>query len=797
MIIKSIKLKKLSSLHLLTGIALLTVSYAATADRVLEEIIVTAQKREQSLQDVPVSVSVIDGEFIKDAGLIDIQDVVQYVPNVKVNFDDLTPTITIRGFGTPPFGRALEPSVGLVIDDVYYGRMTYANDAVFDLQRLEVLRGPQGTLFGKNTIAGVMNFSTEPAGDELRGYLTTVYASSNDKLVEGGISVPLLADRLSSRFSFKSRSQDRHIFNTATNRTPSNDYLAGRIKLAFHAAETLDVYINAWAARSEGRGSNLEILKATPDAEEEFLEHDPQFDSIPFNERGSLDERGFKERDADSMSIKLSWSPDAESWGVTDNQIDVIAAWSEISTPFSDDVDFSPIPLIRLNSILPETYKQETLELRWSGSTPAPFGWGEGVDIIIGVYAFATESDVTGRFSINMNGVQSLFEAGGGVGPTGQLGIFADQVGDLLASMPNNGTPGEFPPGFDTEIIDNFTQQTDEGFAIFMQSVWHFTDRLNMTLGIRYGENSKEGQISSTAYGVSGQQGTSVAAPLLAQSDFDENRVREENELSPKIAFAYDWSDDLNIYTSFTEGFKGGGFAALAFNNESLEYEPEEGQAYEAGFKAKLLDGSLGINGAIYLNDFQNLQVRVFNGATFFFLNAGSARTQGFEMDATWLPSWEWLTIAGSLGYSDAYYVSYVNGPAQAGSGESRQDLSGESLVFAPEMSASLTPTIRFPLGDSGDIGMVIALDTLYQGEHWVDADIDPQARQEATTKFNLRLGVVATDGSWSVMASARNVTGEQEKLLVLDVPLLPGNYVTANNPDEPQFALNLRYAFE
>jgi iron complex outermembrane receptor protein len=794
MIIKPIKAQ---SLHLIAAITLLLISHGAIADRVLEEIIVTAQKREQSLQDVPVSVSVIDGEFIKEAGLIDIQDMVQYVPNIKVNFDDLTPTITIRGFGTPPFGRALEPSVGLVIDDVYYGRMTYANDAVFDLQRLEVLRGPQGTLFGKNTIAGVMNFSTEPAGDELRGYITTVYASSNDKLVEGGVSIPLLSDRVSSRFSFKSRSQDRHIFNTAINQMPSNDYLAGRIKLAFHLKDTLDIYVNAWAARSEGRGSNLEILKATPDAEEEFLEHDPEFDSIPFNERGSQDGQGFKERDADSLSVKLSWSPNAERWGVQDNQIDIIAAWSEISTPFSDDVDFSPIPLIRLNSILPETYKQETLELRWSGSTPAPFGWGEGLDIIAGIYAFGTQSDVTGRFSINMNAVQSLFEAGGGVGPAGQLGILADEAVDLLAATPNNGLPGIFPPGFDTEVIDNFTHQTDEGFAIFMQGVWYFSDRLNMTLGIRYGENIKEGQISSTAYGVNGQQGTSITAPLLAQSDYNENRIREENELSPKIAFAYDWGDDLNIYTSFTEGFKGGGFAALAFNNESLEYEPEEGQAYEAGFKAKLLEGSLGINGAIYRNDFQNLQVRVFNGATFFFLNAGSARTQGFEMDATWLPSWEWLTIAGSLGYSDAYYVSYVNGPAQAGSDETRQDLSGESLVFAPEMSASLTPSIRFPLSNSGDVGMIIALDTLYQGKHWVDADIDPQARQEATTKFNFRIGVIATDGSWSVMASAKNMTGEKEKLLVLDVPLLPGNYVTANNPDEPQYALNLRYAFE
>jgi iron complex outermembrane receptor protein len=794
MIIKPIRAQ---SLHLITTITLLSISHVAIADRVLEEIIVTAQKREQSLQDVPVSVSVIDGEFIKEAGLIDIQDMVQYVPNIKVNFDDLMPTITIRGFGTPPFGRALEPSVGLVIDDVYYGRMTYANDAVFDLQRLEVLRGPQGTLFGKNTIAGVMNFSTEPAGDELRGYITTVYASSNDKLVEGGVSIPLLSDRVSSRFSFKSRSKDRHIFNTATNQMPSNDYLAGRIKLAFHLKDTLDVYVNAWAARSEGRGSNLEILKATPDAEEEFIEHDPEFDSIPFNERGSQDGQGFKERDADSLSVKLRWSPNAERWGVQDNQIDIIAAWSEISTPFSDDVDFSPIPLIRLNSILPETYKQETLELRWSGSTPAPFGWGEGLDIIAGIYAFGTQSDVTGRFSINMNAVQSLFEAGGGVGPTGQLGILADEVVDLLALTPNNGLPGILPPGFDTEVIDNFTHQTDKGFAIFMQGVWYLSDRLNMTLGLRYGENIKEGQISSTAYGVSGQQGTSLAAPLLAQSDYNENRRRKENELSPKIAFAYDWGDDLNIYTSFTEGFKGGGFAALAFNNESLEYEPEEGQAYEAGFKAKLLEGSLGINGAIYRNDFQNLQVRVFNGATFFFLNAGSARTQGFEMDATWLPSWEWLTIAGSLGFSDAYYVSYVNGPAQAGSGETRQDLSGESLVFAPEMSASITPSIRFPVSHSGDIGMIIALDTLYQGEHWVDADTDPQARQEATTKFNFRIGVIATDGSWSVMASARNITGEKEKLLVLDVPLLPGNYVTANNPDEPQYALNLRYAFD
>ena len=293
--------------------AVLAIALQALAEepkpRTIEEVVVTAQKTEQNIQNVPISVTAIDGEFVKQAALTDLVDIVQYAPNVQFyESSSLFASFNIRGFATPPLGLGLEPSVGLVIDDVPYGRSTYAQDAVFDLERLEVLRGPQGALFGKNTVAGVLNFTTAEPAFEPSGYATVARGSLDERRAEGGVSFSLVKDVLATRLSFRGHVEDMDVFNTTRDEKNDIDDIAGRIKLLWLPRSDLDVKLNAWASNLAARGSTVQLRKATPRSLRVFREFDPQTETDEFDGRTAMDEKTSSGRRAYSVSPKAVWS---------------------------------------------------------------------------------------------------------------------------------------------------------------------------------------------------------------------------------------------------------------------------------------------------------------------------------------------------------------------------------------------------------------------------------------------------------------------------------------------------------
>ncbi|MGH7896316.1 MAG: TonB-dependent receptor, partial [Candidatus Binatia bacterium] len=279
------------------------------AGRTIEEIVVTAQKTEQSIQDVPISVTAISGEFIRAAGLTDLVDIVEYAPNVQFyESSSLFASFNIRGFATPPLGLGLEPSVGLVIDDVPYGRSTYAQDAVFDIERLEVLRGPQGALFGKNTVAGVMSFTTAEPAFEPAGYAALGLGSLRERRAEGGLSFPLVGDVLATRFSFRAHAENLDVFNTTREEENDVDDLAGRWKLLWLPSEDLELRLTAWASHQGAHGTTAQLARATPRSLEVFREFDPETEADSFDGRAQIDEKTSSGRTVYTVAPKAVWT---------------------------------------------------------------------------------------------------------------------------------------------------------------------------------------------------------------------------------------------------------------------------------------------------------------------------------------------------------------------------------------------------------------------------------------------------------------------------------------------------------
>lgn len=768
------------------------------AQRVIEEVVVTAQKTEQSLQEVPVSVSTLSGELMQSAAISDVQDLVQYTPNVKFSTASSEPIASIRGFGTGAGGRGFESPVGIVIDDVFYGRTSYVNDGVFDLDRVEVLRGPQGALFGKNTIAGVMSFTTVQPHWERRGRLSATGSSLAGRKLEGGVSLPLVDGVLTSRLSFRTNEQELGIYNSTTDHEIAQDDYSARAQLLWQISEAAELHLNVWGSERDLNGFTRQLLKATDQSLSEFREIDPETEADGFDENLSTNEPGFRERKTRSVSLKGKWRPDFEA--VYNAELTAIISHGDIDMPFLFDADYSPIDFITAGTRGPENQHHNALELRFTGATAAPFGWGEGLEFVSGLFYQEASLEISQVITANVSNFSRYLEAGALGAP------------DLPADLVTNLVALQSIVGDQIESVDSYTLTNSTTEALFGQLIWSLNPSWDVTAGLRLGRERKDTEVYSQHSGE-----TQIAKPVLSQEDFVANRSRKENEVSPKLAVSWHASDEVSVFATVSKGFKSGGYQAAPVNSESLEFDDERALSREAGVKMRLLQGSLVMNATLYQTDFENLQVIDFDGTNFITKNAANAQSKGFELDFLWLPPWEPLTVAGSVGLSRARYTDYPCAPA-AQEGENKpaarqcdpnnrdadptndsdastyQDLSGRELAYAPEVSWSLSPSLKFPVADG--LLLVAGFDLLHQGDYYLEADLDENSFREATTKVNLRLGLADSHERWYVIFHAKNVNGVQEIGSMADQPLLAGNYIGYSLYDEPVYSVDVRYQF-
>lgn len=770
-----------------TGAGLLS-SPLYAAPRIIEEVIVTANKKAESAQDVPLSISVIGADFIQESGLSDVGEITRYIPNVS--FDSslaLYTSITIRGFGTPPLGVGFEPSIGLVIDDVPYGRSTFAQDAVFDIDRLEVLRGPQGTLFGKNTLGGVLNFHTMDPTSEPEGYIKYGHGENiESNNIEGAISGPLLGENFLARLAFRYNDADTLEYNSTRDEQQTQEDKALRLKLSWFLSDTLTANFTGLYAESLTKGYTQSLFIASERSLRVFREYDPQTEADAYNQNTSTDAPTRSDREVKAASLALIWRPD-ELMGIIAPELTTIASWSEVITPYSLDVDYSPVPLVAFNEPPKgNPYTANAIEVRLAGGLDAPFDWGEGMDFVFGVFAQESTNDIFQDIDVSLNGLIAFARAGAIVQNI-QL-PFDPLLIDLPISLP------DLIPGFiDRERYISATESTTQSFAIFSQFNWILTDRLTATAGIRYGEDESEGSSYSEV-----AAGLSISGGSLNQSDFDAPNLNiKETNVSPKVAFNYEILPDINVYVNAAKGFKAGGFDPAPLNDDNLTYKGEETLTYEAGVKSRLLGGSLTLNMAVFDSDVKNLQIRTFSGVTLTTFNAPESSSRGAEMDFFWLPPIDGVSLAGSLAYLDAKYDSFTEGPPLFTSEQNEtQDLSGKPLPYAPRWSGSLSPRWEFPIFGSADILGSVRMNISYSGERYLDSDIDPNTLQEAITRIDAGLGLRSETKGWSVNFQARNLTQEQDAVLILDQPLIPGNYTKTPHPDQTTYQLDFRVGF-
>ncbi|MGB0219818.1 MAG: TonB-dependent receptor [Sinimarinibacterium flocculans] len=745
----------------------------------IEEIVVTAQKKEQSLQDVPISVTAVDGAFIQMTNAVDLAEVAAYVPNVRVDADDLgSPQLFIRGFGTNAFNPSFESSVGFVQDEIYFGRPGYFTESMFDVDRVEVLRGPQGTLFGKNTIAGVFNVTSKRPGNFFEADGRYSYGSDNAHRVEGGAG-GMFSDWGGLRVAGLYRSEDGELYNGFLDREEEKlTQKAGRLKLLLYPLPNVTSELTAQISDTEAAFWPFQLMQLDDDTRNFLESYDPGIEDDPYDFNTSADTPGFIEKGSETVALNTRWDLGTVAGGLHDSSLTLVLAGSTFHIDQLNELDVSPADIARLDNH--EDHEQISAELRFAARADSLFGLGREIDFVAGAFWYESSYTLLARIMAGSDiGAYLLTDdflqlaSGGGInlfGPIGLPGI--PLIGNLLGPV----------IGEDFYQLDY--EQDVSSLAFFGQATWFLTERWAITPGIRINREEKTVDSLGTRQCTLDRLGLPICVMslLLGAENYEQRGLeRDESDVSPKFVIQYFGDSGVNLYASYARGYKSGGYNSLSFTGEDLEFEPENAETFELGIKATLLDRSLRVNATVYETRFDNLQVLAFNGIFFDVSNAASAKSRGLEADFLWLTPFAPLQIMGSVGLLDAKYEDYAAAPAPVRNPQTgelqldaQQDLGGRTIAFAPKATATLTPMLTFPVfGLTGRL----AGDVLYQGEQYTDTDLDPASRVDAYTRYSARFTLSDVMERWSVTIGANNLTDKRVLNQVTDATFFPGTY--------------------
>ncbi len=723
----------------------------------LEEIIVTAQKREENVQDVPISMSAIGEDAIKDSNMETMNDVKLFTPNL---FIAATPTLSfiyIRGLGSGN-NDGFEQAVGLYVDGVYYGRSAYINDAFLDFSRIEVLRGPQGTLFGKNTIAGALSIWTgrphndwEVGGDVLIGEF-------NQRRVNAVVNVPIIEDKLAMRFAATYNERVGHTKNIFRDIDELNiDRIAARGKVLFTPTDNFDMVLSFEWSQLQDNGPAFQFIDLQNDARQVhslFCDDCVEDDDPRTNQTDtpSRDERW-------TRTINLTSTLTLGEYDLT-----AVFGYSGFNEDTFFDADMGPAPLVHWFN--DDAYDQASAEIRIA----SPLGEFEYVAGIYGfwnrfdtnseVRIFTTDEPGTRLVNINL--------------PIPGVGSLLDLVRPVLEPL--------LDPAFllaDPLLVTLVADALDQTFvqetytlAAFGQATWNVNDKLALVLGLRVGWERKDAQIvqSFRSTGI-------LLMQALGLTEYELDDSRTEINFAPKVSAKYYWTPDIMTYATVARGFKAGGYNPFAPTQDQATFDQEFATTFETGAKLTLWDGRATLNVGLYHSRFKDLQVSVVTGTGSQFIvdNAAEAKTQGVEIDATVL-ALDDLLIIGTLGFIDGRYVSFTNGPCQSEVDADACDLSGKSLDSAPRINGSVSANYFIPLFNWG-FGAFVGADAIYTGDTHLVADRDPQGFREGFWQFNARAGFRDIDERWTFVVQAKNVTDEEVLAAASDVTLFSGSF--------------------
>ena len=713
-------------------------SQVISAPSVLEEIVVTAQRREERSQDVPLSIQVVKGQTLALRNLNSLNDVSETIPSVHIGANGRSANLYIRGIGSGE-NQSFDQSVGIFSDDVYHGRARISGATLLDLDRIEVLKGPQSTFFGNNAIAGAYNIVTKKPGDEVEASMRGLYGEHGDYAAEGAIGGPVshtFAVRVAASFNgtagwLRNEGIGRNI--------PGENSIAGRVSLRFTPSNELDLTLKAEGSKLRNSGSLGYQTENCPPPAPLAVTGFCQV-ALGLGVPGGLNNN------------RVSQNSQGAILNTTEYVLTVnYQKWRHIMTSVSSyydyrynaDLDTDGLPLNLLNGQVPEDYHQISQEFRIA--SPAD----QRIEYLSGIYFHVSH--------LRFEQASSYFF-----------------LTPALTSVPAFAPLVPYLP-----LGQNIRfSQPERTYSAFGSAAWNITGRLKLGMGLRATWVRKRYDWNLSYATASEPYGGMVPLPAaqgsLAQTFANAVGLgvanslrgsRADHALLPSTFIQYSVTPDAMAYFSYDKGFKAGGFngADVTGIASSLPFAPEHVDAYQIGFKSKWFDQTVLLNLALFRSDYKDLQVatNLNSGATFYSLvrNAASSRTQGVELESAWEPN-PHVHLAVNATYDAARYIRYPNvtpNPFQQFSGQTVQDLSGRPTEYAPDWSGTLTAS--YTSHAYGPLQLTTEFSTMLSSTYFLDGNDNPLLRQGPYARIDARLSLEATNEAWALDLIAKNLT--------------------------------------
>lgn len=796
----------------------------------VDDIIVTAQKREQNLQDVPIVVTSLSQETLEDAGVRDIKDLQILTPGMTVTStsSEASTTARIRGVGTVGDNPGLESSVGVVIDGVYRSRNSVGFGDLGELQRIEVLKGPQGTLFGKNTSAGVINIITE-APSFTPGFEGEVTMGNYGAWgVAGSVTGPIndqMAYRLYAATRERDGFMDIDLGDGPRTNTEDNDQafstLRGQLLILPNDNASIRL-IADYSMRDEFCCVGAQIRTGPTYPFVDALSNGtgqrppaPGFGPLPFSRTGYANrDTGQKVED---MGVSAEANIDIVSMNAT---LTSITSWRNWTSELGQDIDYTGADIAyRLqDGDYGFSVENWTQEFRLAGSN-------DSLDWLFGV--FATREDI-GRtdswyFGADYTPFLSFLLSARLNAANPALPISPNTIGCYTA-------PGQTPVGFGTCLgtggaiggggpgftvgqgfEDTYTQGSTS-VALFTNNTWHVTDAFDITVGLRYTMDEKS--LSGLQHNTNGNGATCAAAlgnaaaigavlgantPTVlgnfclpwSNVAFNNRAVSEDSddsELSGTIKAAFRLNPSVMTYVSYARGYKSFGYNLDRVQtgitpNASLFFPSEVVDSYEAGVKMTLLDRTLLLNATYFDQTFENFQLNTFLGTAFVVESIPELTSSGVDADFLWFSPVEGLTFQGGVTWTDAKYGDFTAADLTSpGNFPQLSLLPGARASFAPEWSA--TGSINYDRNIGAGLRAGFSLAAKYMGDYNTGSDLLPYKEQEAFTTLNGRVIIGAQDERWTFEVWAQNLTDEEYIQVAYNAPLQGSAFQSTVQPN-------------
>ena len=767
---------------------------------VFEEIIVTAQKREQSLQDVPISISVFSGEKIEEAGIDNLDDLALYVPNFSKGESGGGAILQMRGIATGA-NPAYEQSVTLYMDDISLARAPLARMPLMDLERVEVLRGPQNVLFGKNAIAGAISLITAKPTDEFEGSVSLRYEPDYEDSEAIAVLSGPLSDSLRGRLAVRFADYGGYYENAVDGKNEERrEETAVRGTLAWEVGADAEAIFKFEHNSIDSEGQPQELIFG-------YDSLIPGFEGLDYTETVDLFQTYYNlgfippnasfpppidvgsddismdrirssvfdaYQDLDLNKVQLTFNQDYDNFTFTSVTGYIKYDEDRIAAGAFGGIDISTIQLL-------EEYEQLSQEIRFTSDAGGTFEW------IAGAYFQSWELDSSGTTFIDED--NSVVLAGLTLGP---LTAGLESVANIAGTLAYTGK--------------------STSYAAFGQLTWNMSDASRLTFGGRYSrENKRARRVNDSINQLTGEPDFTQMIFASCFQGIDYNSLGELNQLialpgcdgvpgfgiynthdvvgdrtenffTPSLTLEVDFGENSMFYATASEGFKAGGFDAKGVAEVDWEFEDEEVSGYEIGLKSSFAGGKAQVNIAYFDSDYDDLQVTTFDGVARFAVgNAGKYNASGVEFDGRWRVT-DNFTLAGSLAWTDAAYTDYEGAtcnarysllnPVEAADGCSR---TGTTPSNTPEWSGNLILDYYKPFSNS--LAFRATLDVNYEGEYDTEPTKEVGLVQDSYAKYNMRL---ALEGErWTLAVLGKNL-GDEDVIEFSGIEALTGSLYAA-----------------